>query len=126
MTLQPQAVPTSLNGNSAHQAFSATRTSSTRPVGAADSSTESRKLYSRLIGGLFLAGFLLYGPGEGLVNSVVGGSGFLSTVSTHQTVLVFGAFLMLLNRGVDVGKGLLFFPILEGHSKRTQWATWPP
>jgi Domain of unknown function (DUF4386) len=119
MTLQPQAVPAPLNGNSTHQAFSATRTHSIGPVGAADRSKDSRKLYSRLIGGLFLAGFLVYGLGEGLVNSVVGHSGFLSTVSAHKTVLVLGAFLMLLNVGVDVGKGVLFFPILERHGKRT-------
>jgi Domain of unknown function (DUF4386) len=68
---------------------------------------------------LFLAGFLSYGLGSGLVNSVVGGSSFLSTISTHQTVLVFGAFLMLLNCSVDVGKGVLFFPILEKHGRRT-------
>ena len=119
MTLQPQAVPAPLNGDSPHQAFSATRTSSISPVGAADSSKDSRKLYSRLIGGLFLAGFLVYGLGEGLVNSVVGRPDFLSTVARHQTILVFGAFLMLLNVGVDVGKGVLFFPILERHGKRT-------
>ena len=122
MTLQPQAVPAPLNGDSTHQAFSATRTSSTSPVGAADSSKDSRKLYSKLIGGLFLAGFLVYGLGEGLVNSVVGGPDFLSTVSAHKTILVLGAFLMLLNVGVDVGKGVLFFPILERHGKRTALA----
>jgi len=72
-----------------------------------------------LIGALFLTGFLVYGVGEGLVNSVVGRPDFLSTVSAHQTVLVLGAFLMLLNVGVDVGKGVLFFPILERHGKRT-------
>src|SRR4051794_8768504 len=119
MTLQPQAARAPLNGYSTHQAFSATRTSSTGPVGAADASKDFRKLYSRLIGGLFLAGFLVYGLGSGLVDSVVGRSDFLSTVATHQTILVFGAFLMLLNIGVDVGKGVLFFPILERHGKRT-------
>jgi hypothetical protein len=29
------------------------------------------------------------------------------------------AFLMLLNTGVDIAKGVLMFPILEGHGKRT-------
>ena len=33
--------------------------------------------------------------------------------------MVVGAFLMLLNTFVDVGKGVLFFPILERHGKRT-------
>jgi hypothetical protein len=75
--------------------------------------------YSRLIGALFLLGFLCYGVGSALATSVTGGSDFLSTISAHQTTLVIGAFLMFLNTGIDVGKGVLFFPILEKHSKRT-------
>jgi hypothetical protein len=78
--------------------------------------------YSRLIGALFLAGFVTYGVGFGLVSSVVGAPDFLSTISAHQTTLVLGAFLMLLNSVVDVGKGVLFFPILENHGKRTALA----
>ncbi len=82
----------------------------------------SRKMYSRLIGALFLVGFLTYGVGSGLVTSLVGGSDFLSTIAASQTILVIGAFLMFLNTGVDVAKGVLFFPILEKHSKRTALA----
>jgi hypothetical protein len=79
----------------------------------------SRRTYARLIGALFLAGFVVYGVGFSLVTSVVGASDFLSTISAHSTTLVLGAFLMLLNTGVDIGKGVLFFPILENHGKRT-------
>src|SRR5438105_354381 len=82
----------------------------------------SRMTYSRVIGALFLLGFLSYGIGSGLVTSLVGGSNFLSTILASQTILVIGAFLMLLNTGVDVAKGVLFFPILEKHSKRTALA----
>jgi len=82
----------------------------------------SRMTYSRLIGALFLAGFLCYGVGSGLATSLVGGSNFLSTIAGSQTILVIGAFLMFLNTGVDLGKGVLFFPILEKHSKRTALA----
>src|SRR5438445_2633438 len=79
----------------------------------------SRMLYSRLIGALFLLGLVCYGVGSGLATSLVGGSNFLSTIAASQTILVIGAFLMFLNTGVDVAKGVLFFPILEKHSKRT-------
>src|SRR5437016_11491916 len=82
----------------------------------------SRMTYSRLIGALFLVGFLTYGVGSGLATSLVGGSNFLSTIAASQTILVIGAFLMFLNTGVDVAKGVLFFPILEKHSKRTALA----
>ena len=84
--------------------------------------TRSRKMHSRLIGALFLVGFLTYGVGSGLVTSLVGGSNFLSTIAASQTILVIGALLMFLNTGVDVAKGVLFFPILEKHSKRTALA----
>jgi hypothetical protein len=80
------------------------------------------KLSARLIGALFLAGFVVYGVGFGLVTSVIGKPDFLSTISVHQTTLILGAFLMLLNTVVDVGKGVMFFPILENHGKRTALA----
>ena len=81
------------------------------------------KVSSRLIGALFLAGFIVYGVGFGLVNSVIGAPDFLTTISATQATLVLGAFLMLLNTVVDVGKGVLFFPILENHhGKRTALA----
>src|SRR5947208_8695260 len=82
----------------------------------------SRMTYSRFIGALFLFGFLCYGVGSGLATSLGGGSNFLSTIAASPTLLVIGAFLMFLNTGVDVGKGVLCFPILEKHSKRTALA----
>src|ERR1700674_240162 len=85
-------------------------------------SADSRMKYSRVIGALFLLGFLSYGIGSGLATSLVGGSNFLSTIAASQTVLVIGAFLIFLNTGVDLGKAVLFFPILEKHSKRTALA----
>ena len=79
----------------------------------------SRKTYSRVIGVLFPLGFLCYGTGFALVSSVNGAPDFLTTMPAHQTTLIAGAFLMLLNTVVDVAKGVLMFPILEGHGKRT-------
>lgn len=84
--------------------------------------TDTRMFYSRLIGGLFLGGFVTYGAGLGLVSSVTGTPGFLATVPAHQTILVLGALLMLLNTAVDIGKAVLLFPILERHSRRTAYA----
>ena len=78
-----------------------------------------RTTYARLIGALFLIGFLTYGVGFTLVNSVITVPDFVSSLPAVQTTLLIGAFLMLLNTVVDVGKGALFFPILENHGKRT-------
>jgi len=100
-------------------------TESHTPVVAKAKSSEvagSRMTYSRLIGALFLLGFLFYGVGSGLATSLAGGSNFLSTIAASQTLLVIGAFLIFLNTGVDLGKAVLFFPILERHSKRTALA----
>ena len=79
----------------------------------------SRKTYARWIGGAFLVGFLAYGGGLGLVSSILGTPGFMSTIEANQTALIFGAVLMLLVTITDIGKGVLFFPILENHGKRT-------
>ena len=48
--------------------------------------------YSRLIGALFLVGFLFYGVGAALVTTVTGAPDFLATISAHQTTLLVGAF----------------------------------
>src|SRR3954453_1692951 len=87
--------------------------------GIQNDSPGSRMTYSRLIGALFLLGFLFYGVGAALGTSVTGAPDFVSTISAHQTTLAVGAFLMLLNTVVEVGKGVLFFPILETHGKRS-------
>src|ERR1700682_6082479 len=98
------------------------RTNGDANRGVQENAPGSRMAYSRLIGALFLVGFLVYGVGAALVTSVTGGPDFLSTLSAHQTTLVVGALLMLLNTVVDVGKGVLFFPILENHGKRSALA----
>jgi len=78
-----------------------------------------RKTYARLIGALFLVGFLTYLSGFMLVNSVIGAPDFPSNIPAVQTTLILGALLMLGNTVVDIGKGVLFFPILENHGRRT-------
>lgn len=88
-------------------------------AGQAPALRSSRKATSRLIGGLFLSGFVVYGIGAALVASVVGAPDFLASVAAQQTTLVLGAFLMLLNVLVDVGKAVLFFPIIETRGRRT-------
>lgn len=77
------------------------------------------KRYSRIFGALFLAGFLVYGIGFGLVSSVTTAPDFVSTLGANSMTLFVGAFLMLLNTVVDLGKGVLFFPIAERRGKRT-------
>ncbi len=96
--------------------------SPTRATQVGDTVDRSNRTTAKVIGALFLSGFLVYGIGSALVQSVVGGSDFLSTVTGHRTTLALGAVLMLMNVAVDVGKGVLFFPILDRHSRKTALA----
>jgi hypothetical protein len=84
-----------------------------------DGRTSGRMWSSRLIGALFLAGFLIYGTGSILVSSVVDGQNFLAGVGAQQTTLALGAFLMIATAAVDIGKAVFLFPILERHGRRT-------
>ncbi|GAA1953430.1 hypothetical protein GCM10009776_14090 [Microbacterium deminutum] len=83
-----------------------------------DGVDKSRMRQSRIIGALFLAGFVVYGAGSSLVTSLVAGPYFLDALAPLRMLLALGAFLMLLNTAVDIAKAVLFFPILERHSKR--------
>ena len=89
------------------------------PINVESPRTASRMWTSRLIGGLFLAGFIVYGTGSLLVESVVDGPDFLASVDSQKTTLAFGAFLMIATAAVDIGKAVFFFPVLERHGKRT-------
>ncbi|MDB5506732.1 MAG: hypothetical protein JWR75_1370 [Devosia sp.] len=80
---------------------------------------DQRMAHSRLIGALFLLGFLFYGTGFALVSSVVGAPDFLATVASHQTTLVLGGILMLLPIITDVWRAVVFFPILGEHGRST-------
>jgi len=83
-----------------------------------DQRLDSRMTSSRVIGLLFLAGFAFYGAGFAMVTSVVEKPHFLASVPDHRLTLLLGVFLMLVNTVVDLGKGILFFPILGRHSPR--------
>jgi hypothetical protein len=95
-------------------------TSDSRVAGATPrTARDSRMAQSRILGALFLAGFLVYGSGSSIVAALVGGPGFLGTIDPFTSLLALGAFLMLLNTAVDIAKAVIFFPILERHSQRT-------
>ena len=80
---------------------------------------DSRMFHSRLIGALFLLGFIFYGTGFALVSSITSAPDFLATIATHQTTLVLGAVLMLLPIITDVYRAVVFFPILGERGRST-------
>ena len=68
---------------------------------------------ARIVGVLFLAGYLAYGVGSLIATGVVRSAG-----SSGSTALfVTGAALMLLNSAFVIGIGVLMFPILRPHNE---------
>jgi hypothetical protein len=68
---------------------------------------------ARIVGALFLAGFLSYGVG----NLIATGNVRSADGSGSTALLVTGAALMLLNSAFVIGIGVLMFPILRPHNK---------
>lgn len=80
---------------------------------------DQRMLQSRLIGALFLLGFVFYGTGFFMVSSVVGAPDFMATIADRQVTLGIGAVLMLLPIITDVWRAVVFFPILGKKGRST-------
>jgi len=91
------------------------------PIPAADHSTSppairpdsSVRRTARIIGVLFLAGFLAYGVGSLIATGIVRSA----DRSGSTALFVTGATLMLLNSAFVIGIGVLILPILRPHNK---------
>src|SRR3954453_6899073 len=68
---------------------------------------------TRIVGVLFLAGFLAYGVGNLITTGIVGSA----DRSGSTALFVTGAALMLLNSAFVIGIGVRMFPILRAHNK---------
>src|SRR5436305_14443866 len=77
------------------------------PVVRPDSSVRRT---SRIVGVLFIAGYLAYGVGSVIAKGNADGS-------DSTALFVTGAALMLLNSGIVIGIGVLVLPILRPHNK---------
>jgi hypothetical protein len=79
------------------------------------------KTAGRVVGGLILLGFLLYGGGSFLVASVTSGADPLPQGADQQAQLSAGAVLMLLNSFAVTAIGVVAFPVLRRHHLRTAY-----
>src|SRR3954468_8983896 len=70
---------------------------------------------ARIVGVLFLAGFLAYGVGSLIATGIVRSG----DRSSSTALFVTGAALMLLNSAFVIGIGVLMFPILRSHTTAT-------
>ena len=73
----------------------------------------SERRTARIVGVLFLAGYVAYGVGSLMAQGVVNSA----DPSGSTAVFVTGAALMLLNSAFVIGIGVLMFPIVRAHNK---------
>ena len=84
--------------------------STSPPVVRPDSSVRRT---ARIVGVLFLAGYLTYGVGNLIATGIVDSG----DRSDSTALFVTGIALMLLNSAFVIGIGVLMFPILRAHNK---------
>src|SRR5438552_2756885 len=73
---------------------------------------------ARVVGVVYVAGFVVGIGGEALFQSILGAPNYLSTVSAHSMTVAIGAILWLLAVIGDAAHGVLMFPILKQHNER--------
>ena len=79
----------------------------------ADRSDSSVRRAARIVGVLFLAGYLAYGIGSLIATPIVRSA----DRSGPTALFVIGAALMLLNSAIVIGIGVLMLPILRPHNE---------
>ena len=80
--------------------------------------TNTYRTTARVVGVIYLMGFVVGIGGMGLYQSILGAPNHLSTVSANSTLLTFGAILWLMAAAGDAAHGVLMFPILKPHNER--------
>jgi hypothetical protein len=73
---------------------------------------------ARVVGVVYLAGFVVGLVGNGLIQSTLDAPNHLATVSANGMLLAIGALLWLTAVAGDAAHGVLMFPILKRHSER--------
>jgi len=78
----------------------------------------SYRMTAKVVGVVYLAGFVVGIGGNILIQSILGAPDYLSTISTNSMKIAIGAILWLMAVGGDIAHGVLMFPILKQHSER--------
>jgi hypothetical protein len=73
---------------------------------------------ARVVGVVYLAGFVVGIGGEILIQSILGAPNRLSTLSANSILLAIGAMLWLMAVVGDAAHGVLMFPVLKPHNER--------
>lgn len=78
----------------------------------------SYRTTAKVVGAVYLLGFVVGLVGEGLIQSTLGGPDRLAGVAANSTMLAIGGLLWLLAVAGDAAHGILMFPILKQHHER--------
>ena len=73
---------------------------------------------ARVVGVVYLAGFVVGIVGNTLIQSMLGAPNRLSTVSANSMMVAIGAILWLMAVVGDAAHGVLMFPVLKPHHER--------
>ncbi len=79
---------------------------------------KTHKTTARIVGVVYLAGFVVGIGGSILIQSILDAPNHLSTLSANSMMLAIGAIFWLLAVAGDAAHGVLMFPILQQHSER--------
>lgn len=81
-----------------------------------DGKTNTYRMTARIVGAMYLAGFVVGIGGIILIQSILGAPDHLSTLSANSTLLASAAVLWLMAAAWDAAHGVLMFPILRKHN----------
>ncbi len=90
----------------------------TNPRAIVQSNVGAYRTTARVVGVVYLAGFVVGIVGNILIQSVISAPNHLATVSQNSMLLAIGAILWLTAVAGDAAHGVLMFPILKQHSER--------
>lgn len=73
---------------------------------------------ARVVGMVYLVGFVVGIGGDTLIQSILGAPNRLSTISANSMTVAIGAILWLMAVVGDAAHGVLMFPVLKPHNER--------
>src|ERR671932_2174710 len=79
---------------------------------------DAYRMTARVVGVVYLAGFVVGIGGDILIRSSLGAPNRLSTVPASSMLLAIGAMLWLIAVVGDAAHGVLMFPVLKPHHER--------
>jgi hypothetical protein len=79
---------------------------------------KSFRMTARIVGIVYLGGFVVGLLGNGLIQSILGEPDYLAIVSASSMMIAIGAVLWLMAVIGDTAHGILMYPVLKPHSER--------